>query len=236
MIFLSLYSEKFERWAVRGENDVARDTIRSHVRFARLYLRSRLGVYALAGLLFAALLGWLGASLLQVPAYGVPENVIKEILTAMSLLVAFVAACSIGLSARSPFGEEEETASRLLPIVRFCHLVGLLTCGFLMLYLAALSWELDHAGWILARNLAGLAGLALFTARALGSSLSWIGPFAYVTLAVTVNVFNDDPPEGEWTRWAWWPLQSVTDFPSIIISLTLLIFGLGSICLYSKHK
>ncbi len=233
MIFLAFhYSDEFAKWTARGKTNTVRNNARLHARFAKLYLRSRLGGYAVAGLLVAAFLGWLGASLLQTPAFGIPGKVIKEILTTVSLLVPLVAACAIGFSARSPFGEEEETASRSLPVARLLHLGGLLVCGALLLSLATLTWELDHAGLAVGRNLAGLAGLALLTVRLLPSSLSWIGPFAYSVLAVTVNILSDDPPEGEWTRWIWWPLQPATDLPPAVVALTLLALGLGGVCLY----
>lgn len=208
------------------------DTVRVYARFARLYLRSRLGGYAVASLSVTAFLGWLGARLLLRPAYEIPEKVIEEILTAASLIVPLVAACAIGLSARSPFGEEEQTSSRSLPRVRFCHLGGLLACGMLMLSLAALAWEMNQAGWTMARNLSGLVGLALLGARMLGSGLSWVAPLAYGALAVTVNILSANPPKGQWTRWAWWPLQPATDLPSVVVAFTLLVLGLGSVCLY----
>lgn len=232
MIFLSFYyADKFEGWTSKERTDTASDIIRFHVKFASLYLRSRHGGYTVIGLLVVALLGWIAARLLLTPAYGIPEKVIEEILTAASLIVPLIAACVIGLSARSPFGEEEETASRYLPAVRLYHLGGLLVCGLLMLSLMASTWELDYAEGTLARNLAGLTGLALLTARALSSSLSWMGPIAYGVLAITINVLSEDPPEGEWTRWVWWALQPATDLLPVIVAVTLLIIGLVSVCL-----
>lgn len=237
MILLAFYyGDEFEKWTTREGTRTTDDTIRFHVTFAKLYLRSRLAGYAIVGLVAATVLGYVGAHVLLIPEYGIPDKVIKEILTLASLIVPLIAACVIGLGARSPFGEEEETASLLLPLVRFCHLGGLFACGVFMLSLIALSWELEHAGWVLTRNLAGLTGLALLTARVVGSGLSWVGPFAYSILAVTVNILSDNPPKGEWTMWTWWPLQPATDFPPVVVALTLLVFGLGSVCLYRVHS
>lgn len=211
------------------------NVVNLHARFVKLYLRSRRGGYAVASLSVTAFLGWVGSRFLLRPAYAIPETVIEEILLTASLLVPLVAACAIGFSARSPFGEEEQTASRSLPNIRFCHIVGLFVYGVLVLSVATLAWELEYAGWTLTRNFAGLVGLALLSARVVGSGLSWVVPLAYGVLAVTVNILSDNPPKGMWTSWVWWPLQSATNFPSIAVALALLVLGLWNICLHGAR-
>ncbi len=236
MIFSALhYGDEFESWTARAEVDSVSDTAGSHARFAKLYLRSRLGGYAVLGLAIAAFLGWLSARLLQSSAYEIPGRVIDEILTVAALVVPLLAASAIGVSARSPFGEEEAIASRSMPAVRVCHLGGLLVCGIVMLRIAALSWDLDDAGWILTRNLSGLTGLTLITARVLGSGLSWVGPFAYGALCIAVNILSDHPPKGEWTRWVYWPLQPAADASSIAVAAVLLTIGIGCACWYTPR-
>lgn len=125
--------------------------------------------------------------------------------------------------------------SRPTSTMRLYHLGGLLACGTLLFSLMSHTWDLEFAQWILIRNLAGLTGLTLLTARVLGGSLSWILPFAYGALALTINLLNDDPPEGWWTKWAWWPLQPVTDFSITAAALALLVLGTFSVC-WSKAR
>ncbi len=99
--------------------------------------------------------------MLLIRPYGeMPEVVLVPVL----LFVPLAAACVIGVSTRSPFGDLEQTSARSLLALRFPHLAGLLVWGALALFLAATAWRLPQAELILARTLLGLVILAFLAA------------------------------------------------------------------------
>jgi hypothetical protein len=172
---------------------------------ALLYLRSRLTGWALLWLLVSAVGGWYLLS-------RVDESTLFVAMIAVPLLPAVV----IGASARSPFGDVEETASFPLPAMRSAHFLGLLLLGGGLLVLAAALSDVANVNWELARNLAGYSGLALLCGRLLGPSVSWLAPLAYATL----NLYLDPA-----SRWAW-PKRVPVDTWSIAVALTLITLGL----------
>ncbi len=90
--------------------------------------------------------------MLLIRPYGeMPEVVLVPVL----LFVPLVAACVIGVSTRSPFGDSKQTSARSLPALRFLYLAGLLVWGALAHSLAATAWRLPQAELILARTLLG---------------------------------------------------------------------------------
>jgi hypothetical protein len=138
----------------------------------------------------------------------------------------------VGASNHSPFGDAERTASRPLPVLRLIHLVGLLSFTALALSLITMGWELEHAAWILIRNLLGLAGLAFLTARVLGGRLSWLVPLVFVAL---IPLIGEGASAGEWTWWAW-PAQPGADPLSALLAFSLLASGLLCACLLGARE
>lgn len=205
------------------------------MKLLRLYLRSRLAVYALAGMALVVLLGWLAGSILVPRAYLVDDasvlthadlvDDVYYILYPVFVFAPVTIAGIVGVSARSPFDELEGLASRGLPLLRFVHLFGLFVVAAVVFVIIASGWDAPLAGPTLVRNLAGISGIALITARLLGAGLSWTAPFAFVMVAQ----FSGIDSQGELYRWAWhlWP---VTDYTSDLIALALLAIGLLVVC------
>ncbi len=133
------------------------------------------------------------------------------------------AACFIGSSIRSPFGETEKTTSRSLPMLRLWYSVGLLVCGAVMLSFATPWWEPSQVDWLFGRNLLGFSGFSFLSARVLGAGLSWAPPLAY---GATVLLAGNNLGEG----WAW-PVQPIGDVPSVLIASALFVSGLTVVCL-----
>src|SRR5438309_1165685 len=55
-------------------------------------------------------------------------------------------------------------------------------------------WNVPDGAWTLTRNLAGFTGLALLTARVLGSGLCWVLPLGYAVLALLAPSLVRHPP------------------------------------------
>lgn len=197
------------------------------MRLARLYLRSRFAGYSLAVLLSVALISCAAGLWLLLQPSAEPGRSLIPVL----LFAPLVVACVVGASTHSPFGDTERTAARLLPALRFGHLVGLLLCAAVTLCLGALAWKQEQTALTLFRNLVGLSGMALLAAHPLGARLSWIPPFVFVAIAPFVGRGKGGT---EWARWAWIN-QPITDELSWAIVLVLLAVGLAVICLYGAR-
>ncbi len=162
----------FEQWTVR--RDLAPG--RSFVVISGLYLRSRRAAYATGGILGVALCAWgLGSWILSIPEVGVKSTSFVYI----QVFAPVLAACMVGASAHTPFGETEMTTARPQPPLRFGHLAGLTSCAALSLILAVLAWKLggdDQSRMVLTllRNLAGFSGLTLLAAWIIGGRLAWV--------------------------------------------------------------
>ena len=189
------------------------------MRLITLYLRARLAGRAVLVLAAVALATWLWALWTGTESITV---------TLLPLTMPLAAAAIIGTSTGSPFGESERTASRPLALLRAGHLSGLLGVAILALALAALPWGVADGGWLLVRNLAGFTGLALLTARVLGSGLSWAVPLGYAVLALLAAEAEQRP------AWAW-AARAATDRAAAVIAAALLLAGLALIARFGAR-
>lgn len=198
------------------------------MRLAGLFSRSRLAGYAALCVPVVALVAWASMLwLLSQGAVSVESGGFVPILVYGTLAVAVV----IGVGSNSPFGEIERTAARPLLPLRLAHLAGLLLWGAPVLIVCLLYFDLRNAApayplLVLLRNLVGISGLALLTARLLGAQTSWTLPLVFVAVALIAGRNQD----GSYAAWAW-VMQSGHDYLSWTISLALFLFGLGVVCL-----
>ncbi|MDP9382938.1 MAG: hypothetical protein M3Q29_22940 [Chloroflexota bacterium] len=199
------------------------------MRLVGLYLKSRRASRSVTCLAGVAGLGWLIARWLLSQPGASAEGGIPLIL--LLVLPPLYASVIIGVSSHSPFGDVERSSGRWLPALRLGHLVGLLALGAAGLSLAALRWDLAHAEWTLARNMLGLAGLALLCALVTGSKLSWIAPLAFGAAALLTGL----GPDGEPLRWAWL-LHAGPDSLAVGMALGLAAAGLGIVGFYGTAE
>ena len=181
-------------------------------RLLGLFLRSRRAGSALAGLVAIAAVAWWCFELRRSPAMIGP----------LTAVVPLGVATVVGVSAGSPFGETERTASRSLPVLRLGQLGGLLACGAMALGSTEAVGPAEVSVWSIVRNGAGFAGLALLWGRYLGAGTSWLPPTAY-GLAVHAAA------EASAVRAAWWlwPLRDGADRVAWTAALGQVIVGLG---------
>ena len=158
------------------------------LRLARLHAASRRA--ATCVLVLAACAVALRTALHWLPRTGVYARQIP-------LTIEAGAAAVIGVTTRSPFGEPERATGRWLPWLRLAGCVVLTGIAVGALAAGAAAAHLDGGAAGLARDLAGLVGIALLAAAVLGGALAWIGPMAY--LAVTLPAVSE-----QWaTPWIW---------------------------------
>ena len=143
-------------------------------RMARLYAASRripfalLAIAACAIALRVTLLGhWDAYGALQLP-----------------LVFETAAATVVAATAASPFGEAERTTGGWLPYLRLAATTALTATAIGAFTLAAAGGHLSGGTLDVARNIAGITGLGLLGAGALGGGLSWTGPTGYLVAGV----------------------------------------------------
>lgn len=203
------------------------------MRLASLFLRSRRAgrvALILAAVALACLaLTWLLVA--QTP-YGVAHGG----LTITLVFGALAAACVVGASAGSSFGDTERTVSLPLAPLRFGHLGSLLLWSMLVLCAAVLAFDLEDARpayslLVLLRDLAGLGGMALLTARLAGARLSWMPPFA-LSIAYLTAMGSGSDVLAAFANRSYHGLHG----PSWAVALLLLAMGMCAVSLYGAHE
>ena len=134
----------------------------------------------------------------------------------LALLLTVAAAAIIATSSHSPFGEPERV-SHPLPRLRLTHVLALLAVA-----VAALGLAHSEDPGMVARNVAGLTGIALLTATITGGHLAWTAPLGYVVLCGGAMDLHE---ESLWT----WPTLAANDHTATFIALVLLVAGVTAI-------
>jgi hypothetical protein len=107
------------------------------------------------------------------------------------------AAVVIAVTTYGPFGEVERAAGRWLPHLRLAAAVLLTAAAAGALTAGATGGQLPGGTVALLRNLAGLAGIGLLSAVALGGAFGWTGPMAYLLITEVVLTGTSATP------WIW---------------------------------
>lgn len=179
-------------------------------RLMTLFLRSRLTGVAMGAMLGAAALAWFG--------FWKAESELA--VASITILTPVAPAAVLAAGMASPFGEVERTASFPLASLRGTHLVGLLSWAGMTLASAGAGEPTDGLVWLLIRNGAGHAGLALFGAWVLGAQAGWLVAFAYGG-AVTVGRLRGPASDAWWS----WPMRDVWDWMAWTLALGFLVVG-----------
>lgn len=221
------HNDLFEAWTAQGHEPPV-----SKTRLVVLYVRSRRVGWAVLTLALLAVGSWVGSAwLFAQPEFGIGNGSLRPLL----IFATFAAASVIGTSAGSPFGETERTAARPLPPLRFGHLAALLLIAGSLLVSVLISFDLEnvrssHPVLALVRNLGGLVGLTLLTARLIGARLSWTVPLTFVMISYLTARLPDDT----FAAWAW-HMQPGRDDLSWIIAVALGALGLSVVSRYGAR-
>ena len=188
------------------------------VRLVRLYaVGRRVPVAAIA--IAACAIGLRIALLGHWDAYGALQ---------LPLIFEVAAAVSIVATAASPFGEPERVAGGRLPFLRLT-VTAALTAAAIGLLAAAAGTGAHLVGGTLdvLRNVAGITGIGLLCAAALGGGLSWTGPTGYLVAAVYALYTQWHPPALS-TPWLW-PARPAHDLGGAICAALVFAAGLAVI-------
>jgi hypothetical protein len=187
------------------------------VRLVRLYSTGRrVPVAAMA--IAACAIGLRIALLGHWDAYGALQ---------LPLIFEVAAAVSIVATAASPFGEPERVASRWLPFLRLAVMAALTAAAIGLLAAAGTGAHLVGGTLDVLRNVAGITGIGLLCAAALGSGLSWTGPTGYLVAAVYALYTQWHPPALS-TPWLW-PTRPPHDLGGAICAALVFAAGLAVI-------
>jgi len=163
-----------------------------------------------AGLRIALLWHWDAYGALQLP-----------------LIFETAAAASIVATTADPFGEPERVAGRWLPFLRLAATVALTAAAIALLAAAGTGGHLAGGTLDVLRNVAGITGIGLLCAAALGAGLSWTVPTGYLIAAVYALYTQRHPPALS-TPWLW-PARPPHDPGGAICAALVFAAGLAVI-------
>ncbi len=140
------------------------------------------------------------------------------------LTVEAGAAAVIAVTTFGPFGDAERATGRWLPYLRLGTALILSAVAFGALAAGATGGLLPGGSLALLRNLAGVIGIGLLCAAALGGAFGWTGPLAY--LLVTEVALTGNPT----TPWVW-AARPPHDLGGALCAALVLIAGIAAVTL-----
>jgi len=190
---------------------------RAGVRLIRLHAASR-RVPAATAAIAASAIGLRIALIGHWDSYG-----------ALQLPLVFESACAaaIAITTASALGEAERAGGRWLPILRLASALALTAVAIAAL--AAAGYGGDLAGGMLevVRNVAGITGIGLLCAAALGGGLAWVGPAGYL-VAGAYALYTQWHGPALTTPWMW-PARAPHDVGAAICAGLVFTAGIAVI-------
>jgi hypothetical protein len=162
------------------------------VRLVRLYAVSRRVPFAMLAMA-ACTVGLRIALRWHWDAYGAFQ---------LPLTFETAAAVSVVATTASPFGEPERVAGQRVPLLRLTVTAALTATAAGLLAAAGAGAHLAGGPLDVLRNVAGITGIGLLSAAALGGGLSWTGPTGYLVAGVYALYTQWHPPALT-TPWLW---------------------------------
>jgi hypothetical protein len=191
------------------------------LRLVWLYLLSRrvpaaLGLLAALGVLLWAALRW---------RWNVAGGPAAQAL--IPLTIETGASAVIAVTTHGPFGDPERATGRWLPWLRLAAAVTLTATAFGMLAAGAAGaagGALPGGTLALLRNLAGMTGIGLLAAAALGGAFGWTGPMAYWLVTESVLAAH-------WTTPWIWPARPPHDRGAAVCAALVFVAGIAAVTL-----
>ena len=185
------------------------------VRLVRLYAASR-RVPAAVAAIAACAIGLRVALVWPWDSYG-----------ALQLPLVFEAGAAAAITAitASRLGDPERVAGRWLPFLRLATVLALTAVAVSALAAAGTGAHLAGGTLDAARNVAGMTGLGLLCAAALGGGLAWAGPTGYLMVGVYALYTQWHHPALT-TPWIW-PARPPHDLGAAICAGLVFTVGLA---------
>ncbi len=190
---------------------------RGGTRLIRLHAASRRVPVALAAIAACAL-GLRIALIGHWDSYGALQ---------LPLVFETGAAVAITVTTASPLGEPERVAGRWLPFLRLAAALALTAAAVSALAAAGTGTQLAGGTLDVLRNVAGLTGIGLLCAAALGGGLAWAGPVGYLVVGV-YGLYTQWHGPALTTPWIW-PARAPHDVGAAICGGLVFILGMAVI-------
>ena len=189
-------------------------TARARLRLVRLHLLSRRVPAALAAIAACAVglriaLDW------RWDTYGALQ---------LPLIFESLAAAIVAITTASPLGEPERVTGRRLPFLRLGTIVALTVIAVGALAAAGTGGHMAGGTLDVLRNVAGLAGIGLLCAPALGGALAWAGPLTFMVVAA-YGLYTDWHGPAMTSPWIW-PARPAHDAGAALCASLVFATGL----------
>jgi hypothetical protein len=145
----------------------------------------------------------------------------------MPLIFEAGSAAAIAVTTASPLGEPERVAGRWLPFLRLAAALALTAAAACALAAAGTGAHLAGGTLDVLRNVAGMTGIGLLCAAALGGGLAWVGPTGYLLVGV-YGLYTQWHGPALTTPWIW-PARPPHDLGAAICAGLVFIVGLAVI-------
>jgi hypothetical protein len=194
-------------------------TLRAGLRLVRLYAVSR-RVPAAATAIAACAIALRIALMWHWDTYGALQ---------VPLVFEAASAAAITVTSSSVFGEVERAAGQWLPLLRLATTLALTMAAASALAGAGIGAHLPGGTLDVLRNVAGMTGIGLVCATAVGGGLAWAGPAGYLLLGV-YGLYTQWHGPALTTPWIW-PARSPRDLGAAICAALAFILGMAVITL-----
>ncbi len=186
---------------------------RSGMRLLRLHAASRRVPAAIAAIVGCAI-GLRIAFIGHWDSYGALQ---------LPLVFEAGAAAAITITTASPLGEPERVTGRWLPFLRLATALALTAAAAGALTAAGTGAHLAGGTLDVLRNVAGMTGIGLLCAAALGGGLAWVGPVGYLVVGA-YGLYTQWHGPALTTPWIW-PARPSHDLGAAICAA--LVFAIG---------
>ena len=196
---------------------------RSGMRLLRLYAASRRVPVAIAAIAACAI-GLRIALTGRWDSYGALQ---------LPLVFEAGAAAAITITTASPLGEPERVTGRWLPFLRLATTLALTAAAAGALTVAGTGAHLAGGTVDVLRNLAGMTGIGLLCAAALGGRLAWVGPTGYLVVGA-YGLYTQWHGPALTTPWIW-PARPPHDVGAVICAAVVFTIGIAVTSVRGAH-